>query len=266
MKKTLINSILWGLALIATTITLGFVKSKQDDRVCSGIRIAIDHSSGNFFVDEEEVNAMVYHEMDTVLGRPISRIEAGNLEHKLNNHPNIAEAEVFKTLQGELVVEISQRTPIVRVFSQTGDSYYLDSTGNVMPPSKKYTSRVFVANGYISDNFLDVNQLNAASMNDSLSAISLIDDIFDFADFIRQDPFWRLQIEQLYVNKDSEVELIPRVGNHRIVFGDATDLKGKFKKLKIFYEKGLTKTGWNEYSVINLKFADQVVCTKKKLI
>lgn len=257
------NTVLWSIVLLLTLFTLGFVESKQDERVCTNIRIDIDHSNGNFFVDEEEVNAMVYHEMDTVLGRPISRIEAGNLEHKLNNHPNIARAEVFKTLQGELVVEVSQRTPIVRIFNQMGETYYLDSSGRVMPPSKKYTSRVFVANGNISDKFLDVNQLNASSLSDSLAAISLIDDIFKFADFIRQDPFWSLQIEQLYVNKDSEVELIPRVGNHRIVFGDATDVEGKFKKLKIFYEKGLSKTGWNEYSVINLKFADQVVCTKR---
>ncbi|MAY82713.1 MAG: hypothetical protein CMP59_01130 [Flavobacteriales bacterium] len=263
MKKSLIHSVIWGVVLLATLIVLGFVESVQDDKVCTAIHINIDHSSGNFFVDEIEVNSMVYHEMDTVVGRAISRIEAGNLEHKLNNHPNISRAEVYKTIQGELVVDVTQRTPIVRIFNQDGDSYYLDSTGKVMPPSKKYTSRVFVANGFIKDKFLDVNQLNASSLSDSLARISMIDDIFKFADFIRQDPFWSLQIEQLYVNKDSEVELIPRVGNHRIVFGDATELKGKFKKLKIFYEKGLSKTGWNEYSVINLKFADQVVCTKR---
>jgi len=263
MKRSLINTVMWAVVLLLTVIALGFVESEQDDRACTNIKIFIDHSNGNFFVNEEEVNAMVYHEMDTVLGRPISRIEAGNLEHKLNNHPNIARAEVYKTLQGELVVEVSQRTPIVRIFNSLGESFYLDSTGKVMPPSKTYTSRVFVANGEIPDKFVDVNQLNAASLSDSLAEISLIDDIFRFADFIRQDRFWSLQIEQLYVNKDSELELIPRVGNHRIVFGDATALEGKFRKLKIFYEKGLSKTGWNEYSVINLKFADQVVCTKR---
>ena len=71
------------------------------------------------------------------------------------------------------------------------------------------------------------------------------------------------QIEQLYVNKEFEIELIPRVGNHRIVVGDATDIKTKLDKLKVFYDKGLNKTGWNEYSVINLKFANQVVCKKR---
>lgn len=262
MKKVL-PYILWSLAVLLCLIMLSFADSKQDEKVCERISIRIDRSNGNFFIDEEDVNAMVYHEIDTVVGKPIDEINASKLEHKLNNHPTISRAEVFKTLKGELVIEVSQRTPILRVFSKRGDSYYVDSTGKLMPPSSKYTSRVMVANGNISDNFLEVNQLNAKYMSDSLRKRHIVDDLFLFADFIRNDPFWSLQIEQLYVNKEMELELIPRVGNHRIVFGDATDIAGKFRKLRVFYDKGLSKTGWNEYSVINLKFADQVVCTKR---
>lgn len=263
MRQQILYTVIWSLAILATLIILGFVDYKQDHKICTEIKIKIDRSNGNFFIDEEDINAMVYHEMDTVIGKPVANIDAERLEFKLNNQPTIANAEVYKTLKGQLVVEIAQRTPIVRIFSFAGDSYYLDSTGKVMPPSSKYTSRVFVANGHIYDNFLEVNQLNAAGLNDSLVQKTFIDDIFHFAQFIRKDRFWSLQIEQLYVNKDLEIELIPRVGNHRIVFGDATDIQEKFKKLRIFYDKGLSKTGWNEYSVINLKFADQVVCTKR---
>jgi cell division protein FtsQ len=100
-------------------------------------------------------------------------------------------------------------------------------------------------------------------VTDTIKKKLLIDDIFTMAEFIRKDELWKAQIEQLYVNKDFEIELIPRVGNHRIVVGDATNIKAKLNKLKIFYSKGLSKTGWNEYSVINLKFANQVVCKKR---
>jgi cell division protein FtsQ len=108
-----------------------------------------------------------------------------------------------------------------------------------------------------------VNHLNAKSISDSLRNRVFIDDIFKMAEFIRTDPLWHAQIEQLYVNKELEIELIPRVGNHRIVVGDVVDIKKKLDKLKVFYAKGLSNTGWNEYSVINLKFADQVVCKKR---
>lgn len=253
----------WVLLGISFFAVLGFVGQTQSNRACTDIRIEIDRTNGNYFVEEEDIYAMVYHEMDTLVGRPISDIRTERLEQKINNHPSVFNTEVYKTINGHLVIQVKQRTPIVRLFSFDGDSYYLDSTGRVMPPSKKYTSRVFVATGYIYDSFLNVNELNARRVSDSLKSRTLLDDIFTFAEYIRKDPLWKAQIEQLYVNKDFEIELIPRVGNHRIVFGDAIDLEEKFNRLKVFYKKGLNKTGWNEYSVINLKYANQVVCKKR---
>ena len=158
----------WVLLLIGLVVILGFVNQAQKQMVCSDINIQIDNSNGNFFVNEEDIFGMVYHEMDTIVGRPISAISAERLEHKVNNHPSVSNSEVYKTIDGKLNVEVHQRTPIVRIFSMNGDSYYLDSTGKVMPPSDQYTSRVFVANGYINDSFSKVSHLNARAVADTI--------------------------------------------------------------------------------------------------
>jgi len=244
-------------------IVLGFSRSKQKNKTCSGMDIQIDHRSGNFFVVEEDIHAMVYHEIDTLMGRPIDEINSNQLEYKLNNHPSIERTEVYKTLEGTLKIEVIQRKPIVRIFNREGESFYLDRHGKPMPTSTKYTSRVMVANGYISDGLVDVHQSGSGKEADSSKQRKILEEIFTLAAFIHADKFWKAQIEQLYVNKELDFELIPRVGNHRIVFGDATFIEEKFNKLKIFYHEGLSKTGWNEYSVINLKYANQVVCKKR---
>ena len=83
------------------------------------------------------------------------------------------------------------------------------------------------------------------------------------ASFVYKDPFWKAQIMQVYINNEGDMELIPRVGNHTIILGDVSGLEDKFSKLMIFYKQGLSKTGWNEYSTINLKYNNQVICTKK---
>ncbi len=258
-----IHIALWAIAAVSSLVLLGFVNQAQEELVCADLVIRIDRSNGNYFIDEEDIHAMVYHEIDTILGKSISRIKSERLERKIGNHPAVSNAEVFKTIDGQLFIEVAQRTPIVRIFNTEGESFYIDSTGKLMPPSPNYTSRVLIANGYIEDSFVDLSEENARNVSDSVEAKSYIDDVFTYAEYIRKDPFWNAQIEQLYVNKDFEVELIPRVGNHRIVFGDAVSIKEKFDKLKVFYFKGLNKTGWNEYSVINLKYANQVVCTKR---
>ena len=66
------------------------------------------------------------------------------------------------------------------------------------------------------------------------------------------------------INNEKEFELYPAIGNHKIIFGEAKDIAEKFEKLKLFYNEGLNKTdNWNKYAVVNLKYKNQVVCTKK---
>ena len=92
----------------------------------------------------------------------------------------------------------------------------------------------------------------------------MLDDAFKIARFVRQDKFLNAQIEQLFVNKELDWVLIPKVGNHTIVLGSAEDLEAKFKKLKLFYKKAMKNIGWDKYRTINLKYKNQVVCTKKQ--
>lgn len=250
--------------LLSVVVLLGFVEKSRNAQFCTSIYIDIDRKSQNFFIDEEDVEAIIHEETNAIVNTPLIDLNSNQMEYQLNNHPAIKNAEVYKNLDGILSIKVAQREPIVRVFSSNGDSFYIDKDGQLMPLSSKYTARVLIANGFIFSPYktfvgMDFNK----GINDSIAKKTLIDDVYKYAQFINDHPFWKSQIEQLHVNKEMDIELIPRVGNHRIVFGDATDIENKFEKLIVFYNKGLSKTGWNEYSVINLKYADQVVCTKR---
>jgi cell division protein FtsQ len=67
----------------------------------------------------------------------------------------------------------------------------------------------------------------------------------------------------MHLEENEDIILIPRVGYQQIVFGKPVNVEDKFRKLKLFYEKGISDKGWNNYSYINLKFKNQIVCTKK---
>ena len=73
----------------------------------------------------------------------------------------------------------------------------------------------------------------------------------------------KAQITAIVFDESNEIVLYPRVGGHKIILGEPEDFINKFRKLKIFYRQGLEKVGWDRYSMINLKYHDQVVCTKK---
>jgi cell division protein FtsQ len=259
MNKILQISI-WTIVVVAIAVTLGFANKNQEDMVLHPPIVNIDYETENRFIDKEDVLAQIINKNDT---NPLTMnsVDVAELENKINGNAAIKSAEIYKTINGDLVVDVKQRRPIVRVFSNN-TSYYIDENGWLMPTSKTYTSRLLVVNGSFFEPYAKRYKYNYAMLNDTLQNKTILDDIYQISKFIDQSEFWKAQIEQVYVDKDLEFVLIPKVGNHKIVFGGIDNLEGKFDKLMIFYKKGLKKTGWNEYSVINLKYKNQVVCTK----
>ena len=105
--------------------------------------------------------------------------------------------------------------------------------------------------------------LNGVSVLDTSIKNTILRDIYYLVDYINDDSFWSAQIDQIFVDKDDKIDLIPRVGNHVIHLGTAENYEGKLRNLKAFYDKVLPEIGWNKYSKINLEFKDQIVCKKR---
>ena len=131
--------------------------------------------------------------------------------------------------------------------------FYIDGKGLKIPLSDNFTSKVLVANGFIDEDF--------SGKVDTLSS-KVAKDLYRMAFFIRKDTLWDNQIEQLFVDLKGDIEMVPRVGNHKIILGDADSLQTKFRNLLVFYKKAIPKVGWDTYKTINLKYANQIVCEK----
>jgi cell division protein FtsQ len=158
-------------------------------------------------------------------------------------------------------VQVYQRTPIARVLNKDGSSFYLDSEGRAMPLSKKYTAKVPVLYGNIMESAANIS-VREIRRDEAKASKFLMDDLFDVVKSIETDEFWKAQIESIYVNDNREIELLPRVGNHRIIFGDSQNIDKKLKKLMAFYQETVHAVDLNKYKTINLKYRDQVVCEK----
>ena len=105
--------------------------------------------------------------------------------------------------------------------------------------------------------------LNGVSVLDTSIKNSILKDIYHLVNYINDDNFWSAQIDQIYVDNNDEIDLIPRVGNQLVHLGTAENFEGKLRNLEAFYDKVLPEVGWNKYSLINLEFKDQIVCKKR---
>jgi cell division protein FtsQ len=251
-KKRIWKPLLIGLAWVTCfggmVVLMSFIERKKGEVVCKNVKIYIP--GNQYFIDREEVDNILQVNSRALIGRRMESININGLENKLKSNPFIEFAKVYTDMDGVINVEISQRQPILRLINRFDQDFYVDQHGLKIPLSTNFTARVIVANGYIDELF--------ANHVDSLhTAIAM--ELFKTADFIRKDSLWDAQIGQIYVNKDHEIELIPRVGNNRILLGNTDSLENKFHNLLVFYKKALPLVGWDAYKVINIKYANQVV-------
>ena len=260
MKK-IFNISAWLLAFIYLVLVLGFVENKYEDVVCKGIEVWVHDSLENQFVDGEDIRKLIMQDHPGLVGAALSKLNTGQIEGLLLGEKAVKNAQVYKTVDGLLVVEITQRIPVIRVQDRDHQDFYLDSKGFVIPPVGSYAPHMLMANGYIDGRYRKMQ--NVLSEEDQDPKAGTMKGLLDLASFIDRDPFWKSQIVQIYLNNKEEFELIPRVGSHIILFGTSEQIEDKFSKLWALYNEGFSQKGWNQYEIINLKYDKQVICTKR---
>lgn len=249
-------------ALIGVIVALGFVERTADHTPISDLEVIVESAEGLHFIDERSVRQEVLDQGTTVMGSATGDVDITTIEERLKNIPSVAKAQVYHTMDGRLHAHVTQRVPIARVFDRNGGSFYIDREGWTMPTSPEYTARVLVVTGIGDVPGIAEGVRNVYATDDRATG-SRLDDIHRLASHITADPFWNALIDQVVVTGEGEFELIPRVGGHRILLGDGAELAQRFEKLRIFYEKGIPQAGWRNYARIDLRYADQVVCTKR---
>ncbi|MBK7964847.1 MAG: hypothetical protein IPK10_05900 [Bacteroidetes bacterium] len=254
----------WVIFSASMLLLLGFVNQKQEALKCSEVLVEMKGDMGHEFVDKNDVLKLA-NSKGKLIGKSVGTINTALLEKIILSNPFIEAVEVYSAIGGVLHIDLIQRNPIVRIINKNDEQYYIDQTGAFMPVSDRYTPPALVANGYIFNTYSEMNvNIGATTSEVSLPKIQrTIEQVYVLAQFLETDSFWSTNTEQIYVNEFQELELIPRVGDHKILLGDTTNLSEKMNNLIAFYREGLNKTGWNKYSIINLKYKNQVVCTKK---
>ncbi len=241
----------WVICLSGLIVLMSFIESRKTATTCNSVKVIIPGNQN--FIERAEVDGILRMNGGPLVGRELKSINIQKLEAALKANPFIEFAKVYADMDGVIQVQIRQREPLLRVLNMQNQDFYIDYNGYKIPTSDNFTADVLVANGYIAENF-----------NGTVDTVKskMAKDLFLTANFIAADTLWNDQIEQLYVNEKNEIELVPRVGDQKIILGNADSLAVKFRNLYAFYKKALPKLGWNTYKTINLKYANQIVCEK----
>ena len=231
--------------------SIGLVEKQYDERLCMSINVDIDNQFENYFINEADVVDLITDGGEIrVVGEPFGQLNLKEIETKLLDTKFIQNAEVYKDLEGNLMININQSRPIARLLSKKMKDRYISDKGQVLPLSQRYTARVVLIDGAYADN-AKLYDLNATEQNRRLMHLLR---------FIESDPFWKAQIAQMNIDKKGNIKLYTQVSKQEVEFGKPVDIEHKFMKLKIFYKDILPAKGWNSYTRVSVKFKDQIVC------
>jgi cell division protein FtsQ len=249
--KAILYGFLWLVSLGGLVTLMSFIEIKKSEAKCEDIKVIIPEVDS--FIHRSDIDEMIRKNSGTLIGLNLHNIDIHGIENALKANPYIEEAKVYSDMNGIINVKIRQREPVLRILNYSNQDFYVDMNGLKMPISSNFTAHVLVANGFILEPF--------GNKVDTLRT-KLARDLFKTALFVEGDTLWREQIEQLYVNQQSDIEMVPRVGNHKIILGTADSLQTKFTNLLAFYKKAIPVVGWDLYNTINLKYANQIVGVK----
>lgn len=238
------------ISIVVACLLLGYIlfafvffKDIKQDEVCRDLVVVVKDSLDKHFVTTADLLSSLKQAKLNPIGQPMGSVNTHKIETELLKNEMIASVEAYKTPSATIMLEVKQKMPILRVIGARGN-FYVDSKGSTMPVSRRYVAHVPLASGYIEKELATT-------------------DLYDFALFLHKNEFWNNQIEQIYIYPNKEAVLVPRVGEHRILLGTLDGFREKLDNLQLFYEQAIPKMGWEKYSIINLKFKDQIVCTKK---
>ena len=224
-------------------------KNRED---CTDYTIAIKGAANNFFINADDIRKMLSSGAGSELkGKKISEINLKKLEQLLRDNVWIRKAEMWFDNRNVLHVEVYEREPIARIFTNAGNTFYIDSAVKKLPLSDRMSARVPVFTGFPDK--------KVYSTKDSLLFI----DVKNIATYIKKDPFWMSQSAQIDIKPERNFELSPVVGNHLIKLGNGKDIEKKFNRLMIFYKQVLAQKGFDAYNTIDVQYAGQVVGTRR---
>lgn len=236
-----------------------FMSDSSGSALCRGVSIDLKDSSVYHFVTKRSLLNLV-HASGKILGRPVREIPVAEIEEKIRGIREIRNAEVYVAVDGTIHIYADQRNPVMRVIPDGGGDFFIDEDGVLVRKRNLYNPRLHIVGGNIT---ITQKMLDGISILDTAIKNSILKDIFFLVGYIKDDDFWSAQIDQIYVNGNNGIDLIPRVGNHVIHIGTTESLDSKLRNLRAFYDKVLPEVGWNKYSLINLEYKDQIVCKKR---
>lgn len=246
--RTYIGWLVASLLLSAILVVLFvFAARLNQQQICKGIVIEHIHTDNHpKFISIADISKTVHAFHPE--GKPLHQIDLHAMEQALQQNPWMQHVMLFFDAHGKLHVRYAQKSPVLLIYTRNGQSFYIDKEGNKIPVSDRYHPDVPVVTGWFSSNL----------QQDSVWITRLLQIGLKLMD----DDFWNAQVQQIDIQPDGSMVLIPTVGPV-IQLGNAARFNLQCKVLRAFYEQVLLKGYMQLYDTVDVSVPSQIMAIRK---
>jgi len=224
---------------VAVVALYGFADQRNQKRMVNNVSVKFV-GDNNLYLTEDAVNKLLIQNYGPLENTPKEQLVLNTIEEVILSNDMVKNAQVYLTVNGELVSKIVQRKPIGRI--EGVSKFYLDDRGERMPLSKHHSARVPIITGKITGKTLE--------------------DAYVILDYINNDNFLRKNIIGIHIEEEGKYQLKFRMENFVVNLGGVDNLNKKFSNFMAFYVKAAKDNSLEDYATVSLEFNNQVVCTK----
>ena len=169
---------------VAVIALYGFADQRNERRTVQGVTVKFV-GENNLYLTEDAVNKLLIQKYGALENRPKEQLVLNSIEEVILSNDMVKNAQVFLTVNGELVSKIVQRKPIGRI--EGASKFYLDDEGKRMPLSRYHSARVPIITGKITGKTLE--------------------DAYVILDYINNDDFLRKNVIGIHIEDENKYQL-----------------------------------------------------------
>ena len=258
-----------------------------------------DSTATTYLVNRNFIERQLKKEGFTLVGKRVNEVDFLAIAESIEKNGFVERANIYATLSGDLFIDISQRKPVLRVHTE-GYNSYVTSEGYIFRAPKESAYYTAVVTGTfrpiaaptfngsteelyekileaLYDRIEEIKDKSGDTYTRSREYQRLVKqearlrrrhrdlcNLTKFVQRITEDSFWGAEVVQYIADTTSmgalSLRLVPRSGNHIILFGELTDTEDKMQRLEKFYKDGLTQLGWERFKTIDIRYDKQVIC------
>ncbi len=241
--------ILLSITLIVVFILACIYMPKQR---CERISVVAHTQNESVMLSQKDVESLLSQAKIEVLGKAVKEVDLGEIITLLKANPYVANVNFVHFAGKKLVIDYTLKQIVLHVFTPSGEHYFVDNEGTVVPFTPKMQDYLMVVNGNIPDKYVSGKK-----------ASKKVQEALSLTRKINENDFYQAQFRQIYLNSRGELELTTAVGGQTVLFGNLDNADQKLQNLKTVYEKGLSHKGYNTYAQLDARYKNRIIATRK---